>query len=269
MTQTIGIIGCGNMGGAIARGILASPSLSGKASVLVYDQSETLRETLKQEFSVADSALELAQKADYVLLAVKPYQVVDVVNGIKAALSKEKTLLSIAAGVPLSRLRGLLSGICPAVQAMPNTPASIGQGVFALCFDDPDLPQERKEFTRALFTALGAVFVMPESKMNAFSAVTGAGPSYVFHFMDAVMEAAVTLGFTRQEATEMTIALFKGSAALVERSGLHPAVLHNAVTSPAGMTIAGTNHLSRTAVRGNIIDAVLAADARGREMEVK
>lgn len=267
MTQTIGIIGCGNMGGAIARGIKASETLTGKFSILVYSQSEARRESLKNEFPVAQSALELTQQADYVLLGVKPYQVANVIEGIKIALNKEKTLISIAAGILLSRLRTMLTGLCPAVHVMPNTPTSIGQGVFALCLDDPDLPPERKEAVQQLFKALGTVFTMPEGKINAFSAVAGCGPAYVFHLMDAVMEGAVTLGFTRQEATDMVVALFKGSAALVEQSGTHPAMLHAAVTSPRGMTIAGTNHLSRTAVRGHIIDAILAANTRGKEME--
>lgn len=267
MIQTVGILGCGSMGGAIARGIKASKALSGIFSVLVYDQSDVLRASLKDEFPVADDPVALAQQADFILLAVKPYQVAKAIETIKGALDREKTLLSIAAGVPLARLRALLSGLCPVIQIMPNTPASIGQGVFALCFDDPELAPDRKKSAYTLFAALGTVFAMPQQKMNAFSAVAGCGPAYVFHLMDAVMEGAVTLGFTRQEATEMTIALFKGSAALVEQSGAHPAALHAAVTSPSGMTIAGTNHLARTAVRGHIIDAILAADARGREME--
>ena len=118
-----------------------------------------------------------------------------------------------------------------------------------------------------MFKGLGSVFILPEQKMNAFSAVAGCGPAYVFHMMDAIMEAAVTLGFTRQEANAMTVGLFRGSAQLVKETGQHPAVLHANVTSPGGQTIVGTNHLSRTAVRGHIIDAVLAANERGKAME--
>jgi pyrroline-5-carboxylate reductase len=266
MTQTIGIIGYGNMGGAIARGITASPRLRDEFRVLAYDQR---KEAIKPEDGVTSTvnALDLAKKAEYILLSVKPYQIAAMVDEIKGGLSKEKTLLSIAASISLTKLRTLVNGLCPVVQIMPNTPASIGQGAFALCLDDPDLSNGRKEILKTLFNALGTAFVTPESKMNAFSAVAGCGPAYVFHLMDAVMESAVTLGFTRQEARDITIALFKGSAALLEQSGEHPAVLHAAVTSPGGMTIVGTNHLARTAVRGHIIDAVLAAHARGKAME--
>jgi pyrroline-5-carboxylate reductase len=266
MTHTLGIIGYGNMGSAIARGITTSAALRAAFPVLAFDRRQ---EVFRSETGVRimPGAAELAREADFVLLAVKPGQLASVVEGIKGSLSRDKTLLSIAAGVPLRRLRALAAGLCPVVQIMPNTPAGIGQGVFGLCLDDPELPDARKEVVATLFKGLGKTLVVPENKMNAFSAVTGCGPAYVFQLMDAVMEAAVTLGFTRQEARGMVISLFGGSAALLEQSGEHPSALHAAVTSPGGMTIAGTNHLARTAVRGHIIDAILAANARGLEME--
>jgi len=269
MKKTIlGIIGCGNMGGAIARGILRDAELPASWEVLGCDQEKERAEALSScGLDVQPTPLALAAKADYILLAVKPYQVASLLASVTAGLDKDKTILSIAAAVPLSALMNMLGGRCPAVQIMPNTPAMAGAGVFALCLDDPLLPSDRKARIQALFSRLGTVFPLPENKMNAFSAVAGCGPAYVFQMMDAVMEAAVTLGFARQDAARMVTALFRGSACLAEVSGEHPAVLHSRVTSPRGMTIAGTNHLARTAVRGHIIDAVLAAYQRGKEME--
>ncbi len=266
--QTLGIIGCGNMGGAIAHGILRNAALAARFSVAGHDLNETLRPALEQAGGAwKENPVALARDSALVLLAVKPYQVVSVIERIRPALSADKILLSIAAGQPLSALRAALDGVCPAVQVMPNTPALIGEGVFALCMDDPALTPESKAEIQELFAALGTVFTLPENKMNAFTAVAGCGPAYVYQMMDAIMEAAVTLGFTRKEASDMVCALFKGSARMVAESGQLPAVLHANVTSPAGMTIIGTNHMARTAVRGNIIDAVLAAAARGKEME--
>ncbi len=266
--HTLGIIGCGNMGGAIAHGVLRSPALSGRFAVAGHDLNESLRPELEKAGGVwKENPVALARDSSLVLLAVKPYQLLSMIERIRPALGPGKTLLSIAAGQPLSALRAALAESCPAVQVMPNTPALIGKGLFALCLDDPALSPESKNDIRELFTALGTVFILPEAKMNAFSAVAGCGPAYVYHMMDAVMEAAVTLGFTRQEATAMVCALFTGAAGMVETSGQAPAALHANVTSPAGMTIAGTNHLARTAVRGHIIDAILAADARGKAME--
>lgn len=267
MTTRLGFIGYGNMGGAIAGGVMASP-LASSFSIAAYDVTEAAKEkveTLGGKWFADPS--ELAKESDYIILAVKPYQVQDVIRNILSSLNHDKVVISIAAGQPLSALRTALKGVCPAVQAMPNTPALVGEGVFGLCFDDPDLSQQHQDALQRLFEQIGTVFILPESKMNGLMAVTGCGPAFVFDMMDAVMEAAVTVGFTRQEASAMTAALFKGTAKMVQETGLHPGVLHSQVTSPKGSTIAGTNHLARTAVRGNIIDAVLVAYERGKEME--
>ena len=270
MTITIGFIGCGNMGSALAKGILNNPVLKREFAVIAFDIDAGRRALLATEGATeAASPAELAEKADYILLAVKPYQVSETIAAVFPALTTKKTLLSIAAGVPLSSLRAFVQGRCPCVQIMPNTPAMVGEGQFALCLEDPELPEERAAALSRLFEGLGTVFSIPENKMNAFSAVAGCGPAYVFDLMDALMEAAITLGFTRPQATDMVGNLFRGSARLMLESGEHPAVLHSQVTSPGGQTIVGTNHLARTAVRGNIIDAVLAAYAKGREMEGK
>lgn len=265
---TLGFIGFGNMGGAIAYGVMAAPALKDMFSIAAYDITDAPREKLEKAGGrwYGDPA-SLATASDLILLAVKPYQVQDVIRAIRPSLSPGKLLLSIAAGQPLSRLRKGIEGACPAVQIMPNTPALVNDGVFGLCFDDPALSEAHKDLVRKLFSELGTVLILPEGKMNSLSAVTGCGPAYVYLMMDAVMEAAVTLGFTRKDATDMVVSLFRGSARMVEETGLHPAVLHSQVTSPGGQTIAGTNYLSRAAVRGHIIDAVLTADARGREME--
>ncbi|GHV53731.1 pyrroline-5-carboxylate reductase [Deltaproteobacteria bacterium] len=265
---SLGIIGCGNMGGAIARGVLSSPGLKESFVVGAYDITEAARKEMEQAGGIWHTQPEdLAAACDLVLLAVKPYQLAAVMQQIRPSLRADKTLLSIAAGQPLSALRAALAGVCAAVQVMPNTPALVNDGVFGLCFDDPALPDERKRTIRRLFSALGTVFILPESRMNALMAVTGAGPAYVFDMMDAVMEAAVTLGFTRSDASDMVVALFRGAAGMVGATGQHPAVLHSQVTSPGGATIVGTNHLARAGMRGAIIDAILATAARGKAME--
>ncbi|MCC8180582.1 MAG: pyrroline-5-carboxylate reductase [Planctomycetes bacterium] len=267
---SLGFIGFGNMGSAIAYGILESPALADIFSVTAYDIADSSRGKLESAGGGWSSdPVTLAASADFILLAVKPDQIRSVIAAILPVLAPGKTVISIAAGQPLSALRKAIGGKCSVVQAMPNTPAMIGDGVFGLCLDDPGLSEEHKEAVLTLFRELGTVFVLKEEKINALMAVTGAGPAYVFDMMDAVMEAAVTLGLTRKDATDMVVALFRGSARMVEKTGLHPAILHSQVTSPNGTTIAGTNHLARTGVRGHIIDAVLAAAARGKAMEME
>ncbi|HEU6436627.1 MAG TPA: pyrroline-5-carboxylate reductase [Nitratidesulfovibrio sp.] len=264
----LGCIGCGNMGAAILRG------LSGRQGLSLLGYNPTPAKVL----ALADAgvrampdAAALAAQADVVLLGVKPYLVSDVLRAIAPSLTPDKVVVSIASGVSIAAMKAAMADAgglgCPVVRVMPNTPAMVGKGVYALCFEDPALDAPRRDLVRGLFEAIGTAIVLPEGKFTAFTAVVGCGPAYVFYFMEAVTEVAVTLGFTRQDATELVKGLFSGSVALAEQSGTHLSVLREQVCSPAGNTIAAMNQLDREAVRGRIMDAVLAAYTRGLEME--
>ncbi|MBL3581179.1 pyrroline-5-carboxylate reductase [Oleidesulfovibrio alaskensis] len=260
----LGCIGCGNMGGAIMRGLAGVEGLQ----LAGFNRSAPKVEALRDEIGLepAPDAVALARRADIILLGVKPDQICDVIGQVRPVLDAGKVLVSIAAGVSLEAMRSAAQGAAPVVRVMPNTPAMVGRGIYGMCLDDPALSAEAATAVRNLFAAIGKVIVLPEQKFEAFTAVAGCGPAYVFHMMEAVIEAAVTVGFTRQQATEMVTELFSGSCALAEQTGMHPSLLREMVTSPAGTTIAGTNHLDRTAVRGHIIDAVLAAYEKGLAM---
>lgn len=264
----IGCIGCGNMGAAILRG------LSGREGLSLLGYNPTPAKVL----ALADAgvrampdAAALASQADVVLLGVKPYMVPEVLRAIAPSLAPGKVVVSIASGVSIAAMKAAIAEAggpeCPVVRVMPNTPAMVGKGVYALCFEDPALGPAQRDMVRGLFEAIGTLIVLPESRFTAFTAVVGCGPAYVFYFMEAVTEVAVTLGFTRQDATELVKGLFSGSVALAEQSGTHLSVLREQVCSPAGNTIAAMNQLDREAVRGRIMDAVLAAYKRGLEME--
>ncbi len=265
MLETLGLIGCGNMGGAIFRGLAGQPVPGLKLKLFAH--SRTLERCRGKGVALADSPAELAEKARIVILAVKPYQILPMLEALTPGLRPDQVIVSIAAGVSLAEIRQALRGRCPAALVMPNTPAAVGQGIFGLCLEDPALEAKDAELLQRLFGALGLAMPMPEDKMKILSPVAGCGPAYVFHFMDALMEAAVTLGFTRPEARRIVIQMLKGSVALAEQSGEHPAVLREQVCSPAGITIAAINHLDRMAVRGHIIDAVLAAHEKGGRLK--
>ncbi|MFV0347865.1 MAG: pyrroline-5-carboxylate reductase [Halodesulfovibrio sp.] len=262
--KTFGCIGCGNMGSAILRGLAAKEGLAFTG----FDRNENALAALRDDinFQPLASEKDVAEKADYILLAVKPDMVEAVLGKIAPALTKDKVVISIAAGVSQAALKEYSKKACPVVRCMPNTPAMVGEGIFALCFEDADLSDEHQAAIQEIFGTIGQALVLEEKKFNAFTAVAGCGPAYVFHFMEAVVEAAVTVGFTRKDATDMVIKLFKGSVKLADESDQHLSVLREMVCSPAGVTIAAVNHLDRTAVRGNIIDAVLEARQRGLEM---
>lgn len=264
MTVTIGCIGCGNMGAAILRGLAQRDDLS----LLGLDADKSRVDALCEEcgMAAADSAKGIASDADYLLIAVKPGQVGPLLRELAPHLQPRQVILSIAAGVTLEQLKTDSSGVCPVVRVMPNTPAMVGEGVFALCFDDPALSEGQMQFVSGLFETIGQAHVLDESEIDVFTAVVGSGPAYVFYFMEAVIEAGVTLGFPRDKATRMVQALFSGSAKLASESGIHPSILREMVCSPKGTTIQATNHLDAEAVRSAIVEAVRRSYERSVEM---
>lgn len=257
MKTVLGCIGCGNMGGAILRG------LSGREDLALVGLDHNPARVEACGAQPAASLTALAAEADVVLVAVKPDKVGEVLQAIAPVLTPDKVVVSIASGVSQEALRTASGGKCPVVRVMPNTPAMVGAGVFALCFEDPALDDARKGLVSDIFNTLGRTLVLPEAKFMAFTAVVGCGPAYVFHFMEAVIEAAVTLGFTRKDSTDMVTDLFAGSVKLAQQSDTHLSVLREQVCSPGGNTIAAMNQLDRTATRGHIIDAILAAYRSG------
>lgn len=261
---SVGCIGCGNMGGAILGG------LAGNASYTLYGYNrspEKMRPLLAKGVKSMADVGSLVRASDTVIIAVKPYLVDELLRQIVPYLTKDKLLVSVAAGVSVASMHESVQGICPVVRVMPNTPALVGAGVFALCFEDPALSQEQKELINALFAALGTVIELPEKNFVTFSALVGAGPAYVFHFMNAVMQAGVTMGFPREECRNMVLRLFEGSVRMAALSEHSLTDLRDQVCSPGGLTIDAINHLDRTAVQGHIIDAILSAAKRGAELE--
>lgn len=264
--RTVGCIGCGNMGGAILGGLV--DALGDSYAFAGHTRTPgRIAPLAAKGVRVKPDAHALARDSEIIILAVKPYQIAAVVEEILPALNSDKLLISIAAGVSLKRLKDLCRGASPMARCMPNTPALVGEGVFALCLEDEALSQTSKDEVLALFGALGLCLPLTEAQFTAFSALVGAGPAYVFEMMRGLVQAGVTLGFPHQQARELVVALFAGSARLAGEREEHLMQLRDAVCSPAGLTIAGVNHLDRAGLAGLLVEAVLKANTRGREME--
>lgn len=264
MAVRIGCVGCGNMGGAIVAGL----ARTGTYELCGFNRSpERMHPLEKMGVVPRESALAVAKAAHVLILAVKPYQAASVLEEMRPALTPDKVLVSVAAGVSLKSLREASGGQCPVVRCMPNTPALVGKGVFALCFEDARLDADGKAQLLEIFGTLGRCVELSESRFTAFSALIGAGPAYVFAMMQGLVQAGVTLGFQHSEARQMVTALFEGSARMAELNSAPLMQLRDEVCSPGGLTIAGVNELDRAGLAGLLVDAVLAADARGREME--
>lgn len=264
MTVTIGFCGAGNMGGAIIGGLSGAPDVA----ILAHDV-DTAKVSALAEKNLATAAAspeELAAKSDYLFLCVKPQYLGAAMDALAGHLRPETVVLSIVAGVTMDKLRALTGGRSPVVRVMPNTPALVGAGQFALCLDDPALDEARKTFVRALFARLGHTYVLEEKLFDAFTGLAGSGPAYVLYFMEALIESGVYLGFPRPLAADIVAGLIAGTAKLAAESGQHPSVLREMVTSPAGTTIEALMHLDRMAVRATVIDAVTASRDRSEAL---
>ncbi|WP_446425327.1 pyrroline-5-carboxylate reductase [Mailhella sp.] len=262
--MTVCCIGCGNMGGGVLKGL----ARQGGFRLVGHDHSRSKVEALDAEGRVAwaETPLEAARQADLVILAVKPYQMAAMLEEIRPALDGSKTVLSLAAAFTQEKLTQGVQGLCPVVRVMPNLPVVVGRGVFALCFDDPSLSDERKDAIRALFQSLGMAVVLPERLFAAFTSLVGCGPAFVCLFMEGLLNAGITMGLKASESRELVAAMVEGTARLALESGESFADLRVKVCSPAGTTICGVNHLERKAVPGHVTDAVLEALKRDREM---
>lgn len=260
---TLGIIGLGNMGMAIVEGLMEAKA----CSIVGFDLDPAkTKKAAELGIEIAPDAETAAAKADYLLMAVKPNIMEKALAALAHALDDSKVVVSIAAGITQKKLAVWSGGQTPVVRVMPNTPAMVGEGVFGICLEDDRLGEEAKQTITALFEVLGQVHVLPEKDFDAFTAVAGCGPAYVFYFMEAIIEAGVTMGLTRPQVTDIVTALFSGSTKLAAESDLHISQLREMVCSPGGSTIAGTNMLDLNAVRASIVEAVQAAKRRNEEL---
>ncbi|WP_320007888.1 pyrroline-5-carboxylate reductase [Maridesulfovibrio sp.] len=267
MTKKVGFIGTGNMGAAIIRGMAGDDSIN----LLGSDLNKTALNALAEETGLiqCETPRDLARESDFIVLAVKPQHAPTILEDIAPVLNESKCLISIAAGLTVQKLKDCCENRCPIVRVMPNTPALVNAGVFAVCLEDSHLSDEQASFTREMFTPLGDVYPMAESQFDAFTGVIGSGPAYVFYFIEAMIESAVELGIPREQATAMVSKLFEGSTKLAQESKFHVSQLREMVTSPGGTTVQALIHLDRTATRANIIDSVRKSYERSIELGKK
>lgn len=261
----LAIIGSGNMGKAILKGIITSGLMNG-SDINVCDVRKEAVDAVCAELGTNGytEASEAVKDCDYVLMAVKPIHFDATVNSLKASLKASAILLSIAAAVKCERIEGLIGKDSKFVRIMPNTPAQVQCGVSAVC--PVRLEESEVEFVKKLFESCGEVILCDEKTLDAIGCVSGTGPAYVMLFIEAMADAAVALGIKRDDALKIAAATVMGSGELCLKTGLHPAVLKDQVCSPGGTTICGVMALEENGLRNAVIKSVLAADAKTKEM---
>lgn len=265
MSIQLGMIGGGMMGEALISRLVAQ-EIYASEQILVSDPQAERRKFLSDRYGVQTTSqnLEVAQ-AEVLLLAIKP----QVFDRVVAALAGNKTpslslILSILAGTPLEKLERAFPGKA-VIRAMPNTPATVGAGITAIAPGLLAQPHHLEQASR-VFGAVGEVVEVAESYMDAITGLSGSGPGYVALMIEALADGGVAVGLPRAIATKLAIQTVKGSAQLLQDTGIHPAQLKDQVTSPGGTTIAGIAHLERAGVRSALIEAVRAAYVRSQEL---
>ena len=252
-----GFIGCGNMGGAIAK------ALSRKTSDFAVSDRSGRAKALGFSYT---SAEEIARNADRIFLGVKPQMMAGVLETLKPVLAEKKPLLiSMAAGLTMEQINAMAGGTFPIIRIMPNTPVSVGNGITLYTANKQVHQEDLDDFLRDMEYS-GALKPMEERLFDAAGTVTGCGPAYVYMFIEAMADGAVACGVPRAQALEYAAATLSGAAQMVLQSGSHPGALKDAVCSPGGSTIAGVKALEDKAFRSAVMNCITAAYRRNQEL---
>lgn len=259
------VIGTGNMGRALINGFISGKVLT-PDEITVYDVNNDASAKISNDLGViaAKNPEEAVDKADYILMAVKPQHFDNCLSGLVPFLSENAIVLSIAAAVTTSRISGIIGTGRKFVRIMPNTPAQVGAGVSAVC--PVGLDADEVSFVEKLLRTCGEVIICDEKTLDAIGCVSGTGPAYVMLFIEAMADAAVALGIKRDDALKIAAGTVMGSGKLCLDTGVHPAVLKDQVCSPGGTTIEGVMALEENGLRNAVIKSVLAADAKTKKM---
>jgi len=257
----IGFIGGGNMAEALIKGM----TTSGMKDIFVSEPRKDRRAYLEKTFGVktTDSNNEVVSLSDIIILAVKPQVMAEVLAGISRAVTEDKTIVSIAAGISLSFMEERLK-TNKLIRIMPNTPALVLEGMSVMsmceCFSDRDISRVRE-----IFMSVGRVIVMPEKYMNAVTALSGSGPGFIALYAEAMIEAGVGLGLARDNAADLAVQTLLGTARLLD-TGMAPDKLREMVTSPGGTTAAGLKVFGDRGFVEIVAEAMSAAHKRAEEL---
>lgn len=256
------IIGCGNMGSALAG------RLSKTHQLYFYDHHIENAEKLEQKGygKACRDIKEATDRAELVILAVKPQNVKEVGNSIGKKLKKAQLVVSLLSGTPIALLRSFFPN-SRIVRMMPNLALIYGEGVIGLCSDENSPDQSKEDLTKA-FESLGKIYWLPEDKINALTALTGSGPAFFFAMVEAMVDAGIAMGFTARNAQDLICQMLHGSLTLLEKTSKHPGELKWQITSPEGTTIAGLKTLEELAVRGGIMNTFLSAYNRANKLSL-
>jgi pyrroline-5-carboxylate reductase len=259
----IAILGAGKIGESLLAGLRSSDWADIVATSRREERAAELRERHGVEATTDNTAA--IKGADVVVLAVKPQDIETLLGEIGHLLQADQTVLSVAAAIPTAAIERHLATDVPVVRSMPNAPSTVHEGVAGMC---PGRHAGREHLDRAgtVLRAVGDVVEVPEEQMDAITAVSGSGPAYYALLAEAMIEAGILLGLSREVSTKLVVQTMLGTARLLRDEQVHPVELREAVTSPGGTTIRAIRELEQAGVRAAFLNAISAAMERSKEL---
>lgn len=266
MNKNVGFIGCGNMASAMIKGIVKS-SMINSENIMASNPSREKLDKIKKESGIlaTEDNLEVARFSNIVFLSVKPNKYKNVIDEIKNYICDDTIIVSIAAGLSISRIEDYFEKRVKLVRAMPNTPALVGEGMSVLSANGLVTKEEMDEIAE-VFKCFGRVEVLEESYIDAVTSLTGSSPAYVYMFIEALADGAVLMGVPRGKAYKMAAQAVLGSAKMVLETGKHPGELKDEVCSPGGTTIEAVYSLEKSGLRASVIQAMEKCTNKAKEM---
>jgi pyrroline-5-carboxylate reductase len=264
--RRIAILGAGQIGEALLTGLLSTGWRKPDEIVVTVRREERAKELADRHgVRATTSNPEAVNGAAMIVIAVKPQDFETLLGEIGGILSPEQTVLSIAAAVPTTAIEERITAGVPVLRAMPNTPATVHEGVAGLCAG-AHAGDEHLALAEDVLLHVGRVVRVPERYMDAVTAVSGSGPAYFALLAEAMIEAGILLGLSREDTTELVVQTMLGTAKLLRDEKMHPVELREMVTSPGGTTIRAIRELEQAGVRAAFLNAIQAAMDRGREL---
>jgi len=261
-----GFIGAGNMASALIKGLIHSGTYN-TDKLLASDKEKGVLDAMTSQFGITCtlSNRELVRECSIIVLSVKPQNMRDVLEEMKGEIRDDHLIISIAAGIPLSVLRGVFEKDIPLIRVMPNTPALVQKGISALAGSALAGPEHMVR-ARHIFSAVGETVEVDESMMDAVTALSGSGPGYVFRMMECMVQAGVSAGLEEETSLRLVVQTFLGAAYLAKESEDSLSVLREKVTSPEGTTAEGLATFDRMGLEDMTVKAVEAACKRSVEL---
>ena len=264
--RKIAVLGAGRIGESLISGLLSSGWREPSEVAATTRRAERVAE-LRERYGV-DATLsnrDAAAGAALIVIAVKPQDIEGLLGEIGTLVLPEQTVLSVAAAIPTARIESRLSAGVPVVRAMPNTPSTVHEGIAGLSAG-AHADEQNLDLAEEALSHLGAVVRVPEQALDAITAVSGSGPAYFALLAEAMIEAGILLGLSREISTQLVVQTMFGTAKQLRDEKMHPVELREMVTSPGGTTIAAIRELEMAGVRAAFFNAIQAAMVRAREL---